>query len=168
MPATESKRFTGVRVVVATATHFDEVLDKLAGLLGNAPFEQLGALVRASSNREAFEREVERRFVGESGFMKFGEIDHGSWLGMYGIHRRSVRWIFGNPLIAVTMIRHDMSAGLFVPLEMLITEAEDGVGATLTYLLPSSLMVIEDNQPLRAAAEALDKKVAALVERVAY
>lgn len=116
-------------------------------------------------NREAFEREVERRFVGESGFMKFGEIDHGSWLGMYGIHRRSVRWIFGNPLIAVTMIRHDISAGLFVPVEMLITEAEDGMGATLTYLLPSSLMVIEDNQPLRAAAEALDKKVATLVER---
>jgi uncharacterized protein (DUF302 family) len=167
MPTMESKRFTGVRVVVTTAMPFDEVLDALTGLLGNAPFEQLGALVRASSSREVFEREVERRFVGESGFMKFGEIDHGSWLGMYGIHRRSVRWIFGNPLIAVTMIRHDMSAGLFVPVEMLITEAEDGAGATLTYLLPSSLMVIEDNPPLRAAAEALDKKVAALVERAA-
>src|ERR1700677_4407651 len=103
---------------------FDDVLDGLTRLLGNAPFEQLGALVRASSSREVFEREVERRFVGESGFMKFGEIDHGSWLGMYGIRRRSVRWIFGNPLIAVTMIRHDVSAGLFVPVEMLITEAE--------------------------------------------
>jgi uncharacterized protein (DUF302 family) len=167
MRTMEAKRFTGVRVVVTTAMSFDDVLDGLTRLLGNAPFEQLGALVRASSSREVFEREVERRFVGESGFMKFGEIDHGSWLGMYGIRRRSVRWIFGNPLIAVTMIRHDVSAGLFVPVEMLITEAEDGVGATLTYLLPSSLMVIEDNQPLRAAAEALDKKVAALVERAA-
>jgi len=164
---TELKRFTGVRVVVTTATLFDEVLDKLMGLLGHAPLEQLGALVLASSNREVFEREVQRRFVGESGFMKFGAIDHGSWLGLYGIHRRTVRWIFGNPLIAVTMIKYDMTAGLFAPVEMLITEAEDGVGATLTYVLPSSLMVIEDNQALQAAAEELDKKVAALVERVA-
>jgi uncharacterized protein (DUF302 family) len=98
--------------------------------------------------------------------MKFGEFDHGSWLGIYGIHRRTVRWIFGNPLIAVTMIKHDMTAGLFAPVEMLITEAEGGDVVTLTYLLPSSLMVIEDNVPLRTAAEELDKKVAALVERV--
>ena len=166
MTTTESKRFTGVRIVVTTATPYDQVLDNLTGLMGHAPFEQLGALVRASSNREVFEREVQRRFVGESDFMKFGEFDHGSWLGLYEIHRRTVRWIFGNPLIAVTMIKHDVTAGLFAPVEMLITEAEDGVGTTLTYLLPSSLMVIEDNPPLRTAAEALDKKVAALVERV--
>jgi uncharacterized protein (DUF302 family) len=133
------------------------------GLLGHAPFEELGALVRESNSREEFEREVQRRFVGESGFRKFAEVNHGSWLGMYGIHRRTVRWIFGNPLIAVTMIRHDMTAGLFAPVEMLITEAENGAGVTLTYLLPSSLMVIEDNLPLRAAAEALDEKVAVLV-----
>ena len=166
MTTTESKRFTGVRVVITTETSFDNVLDRLAGLLGHVQFEQLGALVRASSNREVFEREVQRRFVGESGFMKFGEFDHGSWLGIYGIHRRTVRWIFGNPLIAVTMIKHDMTAGLFAPVEMLITEAEGGDVVTLTYLLPSSLMVIEDNVPMRTAAEELDKKVAALVERV--
>jgi len=166
MTTTESKRFTSVRVVVTTETSFDNVLDRLTGLLGHVQFEQLGALVRASSNREVFEREVQRRFVGESGFMKFGEFDHGSWLGIYGIHRRTVRWIFGNPLIAVTMIKHDMTAGLFAPVEMLITEAEGGDVVTLTYLLPSSLMVIEDNVPLRTAAEELDKKVAALVERV--
>jgi uncharacterized protein (DUF302 family) len=163
MTTTELKRFTGIRIVVATATPFDKVLDNLTGLMGHAPFEQLGAVARAASGREDFEREVERRFVGKSGFMKFGEIDHGSWLGMYGIHGRTVRWIFGNPLIAVTMIRYDVTAGLFAPVEMLVTEAGDG--ATLTYLLPSSVVVIEDNPPLRAAAEALDKKVAALVER---
>ena len=164
MTTTELKRFTGVRVVVTTATPFDKVLDNLTGLMGHAPFEQLGAVAQASSNREAFERRVQRQFVGKSGFMKFGEIDHGSWLGMYGIHGRTVRWIFGNPLIAVTMIKYDTTAGLFAPVEMLITEAANGDGATLIYLLPSSLMVIEDNPPLRAAAEALDQKVAALVE----
>ncbi len=167
MTATEPKRFTGIRVVVTTATPFDKVLDNLTGLMGHAPFEQLGAVAKASSNGEEFEREVQRRFVGESGFMKFGEIDHGGWLGLYGIHRRTVRWIFGNPLIAVTMIKYDMTAGLFAPVEMLITEAGNGRGVTLTYLLPSSLVVIEDNPPLRAAEEALDKKVAALVERAA-
>jgi len=45
--------------------------------------------------------------------MLFHEIDHGGWLSKFGINRRMVRWIFGNPLIAITMIRHDLTAGLF-------------------------------------------------------
>jgi Domain of unknown function DUF302 len=45
-----------------------------------------------------------------------------------------VRWIFGNPLIAITMIRHDLTAGLFAPVEILVTEAEDGLGTTITYV----------------------------------
>jgi len=97
--------------------------------------------------------------------MKFGEFNHGTWLKLFGIQRRVVRWIFGNPLIAFTMIRHDVTAGLFAPVEMLITELDDGAGAALIYVLPSSLMVIEDNPPLQAAADALDQKVAALVEQ---
>ena len=36
-----------------------------------------------------------------------------------------MRWIFGNPLIAITMIRHDLTAGLFAPVEILVTEAEE-------------------------------------------
>jgi uncharacterized protein (DUF302 family) len=66
--------------------------------------------------------------------MLFYEIDHGGWLSKFGIHRRMMRWIFGNPLIAITVIRHDLTAGLFAPVEILVTEAEDGLGTTITYV----------------------------------
>ena len=54
-----------------------------------------------------------------------------------------VRWILGNPLIAITMIRHDITAGLFAPVEILVTEKERGPGTTITYVRPSSLIFIE-------------------------
>jgi len=95
--------------------------------------------------------------------MLFAEIDHGTWLMVFGIRQRSVRWVLGNPLIAVTMIRHDITAGLFAPVEALITECESGGGTNIVYIRPSSLMLTEENEPLRQAAEILDTKLAALV-----
>ena len=82
------------------------------------------------------------------------------------MHRKVVRWIFGNPVIAYTMLRHDIAAGLFAPVELLLIENESGDGTILIYDLPSSLMVTEDNPPLLKAAEALDHKFAELAERV--
>lgn len=164
MATTESKRFEGTRVVITADRSFDQVVASLACLVGQRPIEQFSELARTAESREAFEHAV-HLFVGESDFMKFGEFNHGTWLKLFGIQRRVVRWIFGNPLIAFTMIRHDVTAGLFAPVEMLITELDDGAGAALIYVLPSSLMVIEDNPPLQAAADALDQKVAALVEQ---
>jgi len=74
--------------------------------------------------------------------------------------------IFGNPLIAITMLRHDLTAGLFVPVEMLLMENESGDGSTVLYDLPSSLMAIERNPALRDAAQELDRKLQTLVSRV--
>ena len=63
--------------------------------------------------------------------------------------------------IAITMIQQDISARLFVPIELLLTESEDGERATFTYVLPSSLIAIEPGpSPLREVAEVLDAKFA--------
>jgi uncharacterized protein (DUF302 family) len=104
--------------------------------------------------------------AGDSGFMLFFEMDHGAWLKTFGVRRKIVRWVFGNPIIAYTMLRHDIAAGLFAPIEFVLIENESGHGSTLTYDLPSSLMVIDDNPPLLEAAKALDRKLVELVERV--
>lgn len=157
--------FTGVRIEVATSVGFDEVLDRLRTLMGRASPAEIVGLAQTPISEAEFVRTVEERFEGESGFMLFAEIDHGGWLPKFGIDRRTVRWILGNPLIAVTMIRHDITAGLFAPVEILVTEAEDGQGATVTYLRPSSLMVIGENAPLLAAATLLDAKFDALIAR---
>lgn len=160
---TENKPFNGVRTEVATSVGFDEVLARLRAQMGQATVQEIVALAKTPITESEFVREVERRFVGESGFMLFAELDHGGWLPKFGINRRTVRWILGNPLIAITMIRHDITAGLFAPVELLVTETEDSQGAVVTYVRPSSLMVIADNPPLLAAARALDEKYDALI-----
>src|SRR5215469_14558312 len=88
--------------------------------------------------------------------MLFHEIDHGEWLPVFGIKLMVMRWILGNPLMAITMMRHDLTAGLRVPVELLLVENESGEGSTVIYALPSSLMVIEPNLARPPAARALD------------
>ena len=96
--------------------------------------------------------------------MLFGLLDHGAWVKKAGIERRAIRVILGNPLIAITMLRHDVRAGLFAPVELLIID--EPAGSSLTYVKPSSLMVVEPNPELLGAAEQLDAKLAALAAKV--
>ena len=159
----KTRDFRGVRVEVSSARAFDDVLGRLRQAMGRTSVPDIVALAREPLTQAEYTREIEQRFVGKSGFMLFGEIDHGGWLPKFGINRRTMRWILGNPLIAITMIRHDITAGLFAPVEILVTENEDGQGTTVTYVRPSSLMVIADNPPLKEAAEALDRKFDALI-----
>ena len=149
------KPFQGLRVEIETLVPFGEVLSRLRQSMGNANVPEFEALVMEAIPQAQFVEKVEERFVGESGFMLFHEIDHGSWLPKFGIDRHTVRLILGNPLIAITMIRHDITAGLFAPVEILLAEKESGSGTLITYVRPSSLMAIEENPPLRQAAEEL-------------
>jgi uncharacterized protein (DUF302 family) len=160
-----TRPFNGVRIEVGTSLSFDEVLSRLRGLMGTTNVPQIVALAQGPISRDEYIRQVEERFVGSSGLMLFNEIDHGGWLAKFGIDRRTVRWILGNPLIAITMIRHDITAGLFAPVEILVTEKETGDGTTVVYVVPSSLMVIEENPSLREAALALDEKLKALIAK---
>jgi uncharacterized protein (DUF302 family) len=158
----QTTEFKGVRVVVDTALPFSTVLSRFKALMGRASIPELIALNRETADETEFARQVNERFVGRSGFMLFAEIDHGGWISKFGINRQTVRLILGNPLIAITMIRHDITAGLFVPVEVLITEETENA-TRVVYVLPSSLIVIEDNPPLRAAAEALNAKLSVLI-----
>lgn len=160
---TENYSFDGLRTVVETPISFDEVLTRLRAQMGEVSAAEVVGLAKGSISEADYVRLATERYVGESGFILFAEIDHGGWLPVFGIHRRIVRWILGNPLIAVTMIRHDITAGLFAPVELLAIENENGRGTSIVYVRPSSLMVISDNPPLRQAAVALDEKFDALV-----
>ncbi|HTO79971.1 MAG TPA: DUF302 domain-containing protein [Methylocystis sp.] len=162
-PIVATKAFQGLRVEVETLVSFDEVLRRLRGLMGAASASEVVALAKEAMTEAEYVQKIEERLVGESGFMLFHEIDHGGWLPRFGVNRRVVRWILGNPAIAITMIRRDIIAGLFAPVEILVTEKESGAGAIITYVRPSSLIVIEENPPLRQAAKALDEKLDALV-----
>ncbi len=150
------------RVRFDSRRSFDEVRAALRRLLGTSKLQEVFDHARAVRSSEDFERLL-APVIGDSDFVLFLELDHSGWLPLYGITRKAVRLIFGNPLIAITMIRHDIEASLFAPVELLLVEGEDGEGSTIIYDLPSSLMRAERNAKLLQAAQALDAKVAALV-----
>ena len=158
--------FEGERLEVTTMAAFDDVIQRLRESMGKTSIPEIVEIAQKPISEPEYRRIIQERFVGKSGFMVFYEIDHGGWLSKFGIRRRMVRWIFGNPLIAITMIRHDLTAGLFAPVEILVTEAEDGQGTTITYVRPSSLMVLGNNPPLMQAAVELDKKLDELISAV--
>jgi uncharacterized protein (DUF302 family) len=151
--------FTGKRIRHHSPLSFDAVLARLRAHVGETTIE---SVVGMPGTRAEFEAKVQKQ-VGDSGFMLFAQFDHGRWIEKFGIKRRLVRWIFGNPLIAITMLRHDYTAGLFVPIELLLAESDDGASCDVTYVLPSSLIVVDANPQLLAAAQALDAKLEALV-----
>jgi len=157
----EEQKFAGVRVVRKVSTNMDDVVAKFRARVGRLTFAAVIDMARKARLVDDFESEA-RKFIPESGFVIFDEIDHGAWLRRYGLGPKSLRWLFGNPIIAVTMIRHDPTAGLFVPIELLFNESPDG-GCAVTYVVPSSLIAIDDNASLLAAANRLDDKLEALM-----
>jgi uncharacterized protein (DUF302 family) len=165
MSASEPRetRFDGVRVRYDSAKSYDELVAALLDDIGESPVE-LDDFVKMSSSWESYQQQVEP-YVGPSGFMLFKLFDHGAWIIKAGIERKVLRVILGNPLIAITMLRHDVSAGLFAPVEVLLVDEGEG-GSSLTYVKPSSLMVVETNPELLSAATELDAKLAALAAKV--
>jgi uncharacterized protein (DUF302 family) len=156
-------RFDGVRVRYDSAKGYDELLSALLADIGEKPVS-LDELATTTDDWQTYQDKVEP-LAGPSGFMLFNLIDHGAWITKAGIDRKVMRVVLGNPLIAITMLRHDVTAGLFAPVELLL--ADEGEGrSSLTYVKPSSLMVVENNPELLSAAEELDAKLAALVIKV--
>jgi uncharacterized protein (DUF302 family) len=97
-----------------------------------------------------------------SGFMLFLKLDHGAWMAKLGLRARAYLYILGSPLIARTMIEHNIGVGLNVPVRVLIYEDLNTGAGRLAYDLPSSLMARLANERVTAAAKRLDEKLSAL------
>jgi hypothetical protein len=160
--------FTGRRVRVETQRAFEQIRNDLRALVPKTMATEAypTAMRKAGGfDRSTFESVVKSQ-LGESDFMLFEEFDYSVWLPLYGVNRKVVRLILGNPIIAITLIRHDADAALFAPVELLLRESDVGGGSTIVYDLPSSLIVIGENPSLLQAALALDAKLEALVRLV--
>ncbi|WP_046301443.1 DUF302 domain-containing protein [Mycobacterium sp. UM_Kg27] len=156
-------RFSGARVCYQSTKSYEELAAALFSEVGVRPVP-IDDIAKDFAGWESYRDEVQTH-VGPGGFMLFTVFDHGGWIAKAGIDRKALRVIIGNPLIAITMLRHDLTAGLFAPVELLLIGEENG--SSLTYVKPSSLMVVEPNPALLAAAEELDVKLAALARKVA-
>jgi len=155
--------FNGVRLRFGSKKPFDELVAALLADVGEKPLK-IDELPAKFESWESYKAEVAAH-VGPSGFILFALLNHGAWLQKLQIRKKVLRVVIGNPLLAITMLRHDLTAGLFAPVELILIE-EDDDQSSLTYVRPSSLMVVETNEPLLTAAKELDAKLQALVAKV--
>jgi uncharacterized protein (DUF302 family) len=81
--------------------------------------------------------------------------DHGSLLRITGHARKAVQFDIGNPLTASRMTRHQLAAGLYAPLRVLLYEDQEG-GSVFEYDQPSSLFGQFGNQQATDVACGLD------------
>jgi uncharacterized protein (DUF302 family) len=142
---------------------FESVVAALKAATGSVE-EGFAQVTNQATNSEEFEA-IFRAREGSSGFMRFDTFDHGKWLQLIGQTAKAVMVILGNPLIARTMLQHDIRAGLNVPVRLLIYEHTDG-STRVAYDLPSSLMSGLENADVTAAATKLDEKLVALAKAI--
>jgi uncharacterized protein (DUF302 family) len=100
--------------------------------------------------------------VGPSGFMLFQTSNHGALLHLAGQTKKAAQYIVGNPLFAFQMTRHDIRAGLYAPLRVLLYEDEEGK-TRVEYDRPSSLFGQFGNAKVTEVAAMLDRKLEQLV-----
>ena len=140
---------------------FEEVVSAFESAMGSVEDIGLEALSASTKSAEEFESQVKSR-ESTSGFMRFFTADHGAWMARVGLNPRARMYTIGNPLIARTMLEHDLAAGLNVPVRLMICEEPASRTTRLTYDLPSSLMSGLKNRKVAGAAEKLDAKLIAL------
>jgi uncharacterized protein (DUF302 family) len=75
-------------------------------------------------------------------------------------------YTIGNPLIAITMLKHEVAAGLNVPVRIMIYDDAASRTTRFVYDLPSSLMSVLGSEPVMNAARKLDEKLIALAVHV--
>ncbi len=143
---------------------FDDVLQAFHEQVGSLEETGWAVIPAASADPRDFERRV-REVLGPSGFTRFLTIDHGEWLTLQGRPTRFIQFTLGNPLIAITMMKHHIEAGLDVPVRLCIYEYSDGK-TRLVFNTPSSLMSGLANEEVTSAALKLDAKMMALAEAV--
>ena len=140
---------------------FEEVVNAFESAVGSVEDTGFPALLASTKSAEEFESQVKSR-ESMSGFMRFITVDHSAWMARVGLNARARMYTIGNPLIARTMLEHDIAAGLNVPVRLMIYEEPATRTTRLTYDLPSSLMSGLQNEKLTAAAKKLDAKLIAL------
>ena len=152
--------FATSHVRVETAKAFAEVTSDFERQLGKFDPTVLQTL-RPNAERTDVRARIEA-MAGSSGLMLFDTIDHGTILTILGEKQKAIQYVLGNPLIAIQMTQHNLAAGLYAPLRVLIYEDESG-RTRLEYDKPSSLFSQFNDDRIASVASLLDQKVEELV-----
>ena len=158
-PMNES-RFMVDHVRMESAKPFEDVAKAFERQLGRFDPDVAKPLIAGGDVEEA--RAKIEAMAGPSGFMLFGTTDHGALLRLIDQKRKAIQYVVGNPLIALQMTQHDIRAGLYAPLRVLIYEIEEGK-TCVEYDKPSSLFGQFNDDRIASVASLLDRKLEALI-----
>jgi uncharacterized protein (DUF302 family) len=159
-----------MNVTRITVEHVRVTADKPFDKVRRAFEEQLGQfnpeaykLLADGEDAEKVRKRIEA-MAGPSGFMLFRTSDHGALLRLAGQKKKAIQYLVGNPLFAVQMTQHDIRAGLYAPLRVLLYENEEGK-TCVEYDKPSSLFGQFGNAKVTEVARLLDRKLEQLVAK---
>jgi len=165
-----TKKAEPMNVSRITVEHVRVVADKPIDKVAKAFEQQVGQfdpevyrLLINGENPDKVRAKLEG-MVGPSGFMLFRTSDHGALLRLVGQKKKAIQYLVGNPLFAVQMTQHDIRAGLYAPLRVLIYD-NDQDKTCIEYDRPSSLFGQFGNAKVTAVATMLDQKLEALVAK---
>jgi uncharacterized protein (DUF302 family) len=150
-------------VRVETEKEFTKVTERFEQQLGRFDPELLKSLRSNPKNVDAIRSQIEA-MAGTSGLMLFGTTDHGALLSAFGNEKKAIQYVVGSPLIAMQMTQHNVAAGLYAPLRVLIYENERGQ-TCLEYDQPSSLFGQFNHEQVTAVGRMLDGKLDDLIAR---
>ena len=153
-----TRAITVEHVTISSKKPFEEVQAKLATLAPRID-DGIFTLLRYGESSRAL-RELEA----SPPLTIFSQRDHGALLAIAGQTSRSIQYDIGNPLTASKMTRHQLSAGLYAPIRVLLRE-DGGVG--FEYDRPASIFGQFGNDDVNAVAQQLDRDLQALLEAAA-
>jgi len=149
-------------VTVIVKVPFEQFTKNLAGMIGRfSP----SIVANVEKDPKLVVKQLEAQ-QGEQGLMLFGFQDHGKLLNIAGAPRKAIQYAIGNPIIASTMTRHDIRAGLYAPLHVLVFEGDDKL-VHVEYDLPSTLFGQFGNSEVTKVGIALDTKLLTLIKKAA-
>jgi hypothetical protein len=144
---------------------YEDVVREFETAVADAEHGEFAKAAESATTSSEWEANLNALF-GPSGFIRVFSIDHGHWMGLYGAPAKAKKYIYGNPIVAWTMLQHDVRAGVQVPLSLMIYETPDGE-VRVSYDLPSSVMGFIHDDALAEAASGLDAKLTAFVTELA-
>jgi Domain of unknown function DUF302 len=89
--------------------------------------------------------------------------NHGELTAADDRHVKGMQYEIGNPLTAERMTRHDVAAGLYAPLRVMLYEDHSGQ-AIFEYDLPSSLFAQFDDDRIAEVGRELDAELEAVLQ----
>jgi uncharacterized protein (DUF302 family) len=155
-------RITVEHVCVTTDKPFDKVRKAFEEQLGQFNPEAY-KLLADGEDPDKVRKKIEA-MAGPSGFMVFRTSDHGALLRLAGQKKKAIQYLVGNPLFALQMTQHDIRAGSYAPLRVLLYENEEGK-TCVEYDKPSSLFGQFGNAKVTEVARMLDRKLEQLVAK---